>query len=132
MTRIVNCTPHPITIVDGDWSLTIPPSGVVPRREERVVQGDSIVVNGHKVPVTRREYGALTDLPEPREAVIYIVSALVAQAAPERQDLVVPGPAVRDSEGNVIACRGLSRVGGGERAGGAGRRHDRVLSLPDR
>ena len=35
---------------------------------------------------------------------------LVASACPDRSDLLVPGPLVRDSEGKVIGCRGLSII----------------------
>ena len=52
--------------------------------------------------------------PEPKENTIYVVSARVAQALketnPERTDVMIPAKTLRDSEGNIIGCTGLSLV----------------------
>lgn len=64
-------------------------------------------VDSRGIAVTRAVYGDITGLPEPQEGVIYIVSALVALAA-RREDVLFPGPAIRDAEGRIVACRGLS------------------------
>jgi hypothetical protein len=41
---------------------------------------------------------------------LYIVSRVVAEAARDRDDLVVPDNVIRDDQGRVIACRALARV----------------------
>jgi hypothetical protein len=46
-------------------------------------------------------------LPEPEDGVVLVVSALVAEAAPEREDLAYPGEAIRDSDGKIVGAKGL-------------------------
>jgi hypothetical protein len=54
--------------------------------------------------------GQVVDLPEPQDDTLYIVSRAVAEAARDRDDLVVPDNVIRDDQGRVIACRALARV----------------------
>jgi hypothetical protein len=54
------------------------------------------------------KYGEVTDLPEPEEGTIYIVSGMVAAAAP-RPDVMSPGTLVRDDQGKPMGCLGLRR-----------------------
>lgn len=102
--NLINLTPHSITIEKANGqTVTIPPSGTVARcAETRVHVRD---VDG--IAVSRAVYGDVTDLPDPQPDTIYIVSALVALAA-RRDDVLFPGPAIRDAEGKVIGCWGLS------------------------
>ncbi len=106
MAEIVNLTPHPINIVMGDGEVrTIPPSGTVARcRETTETVGE---VNG--IPVIRKSFGSVENLPDPSSGTIYVVSALVAQAA-RREDVVCPGDPVRDDKGQIIGCKALCRV----------------------
>ena len=62
-------------------------------------------VNG--IPLTRVSFGAVVDLPPPVEGTIYIVSALVRSAVPNRLDVASPGELVRDSAGAVLGCKSL-------------------------
>lgn len=105
--RVVNCTPHPITIVAGNGVIlrAIPPSGEVARLS--VSTEPAGVVLG--IPVTRTVFGEPVGLPEPEIGTCYIVSQLVKNALPERDDLVVPAEVVRDAAGNVVGCRSLGR-----------------------
>lgn len=41
---------------------------------------------------------------------MYVVSRLVAEAVPERRDLVVPHGLVRDGQGRVVGCAQLAQV----------------------
>lgn len=103
MAKLVNLTPHTINI-KGAVSRDIAPNGTVARcsqSNEKVAEIDGI-------PVTRQTFGAVEGLPTPEEGTIYIVSRLVAAACPERNDLVIPGPLVRDDQGRPIGCDGLS------------------------
>jgi len=106
MVEIVNLTPHSINIVMGNGEVrTIPPSGTIARcRETSEIVGD---ING--IPVIRKSFGNVEGLPDPSSGVIYITSALVANAA-RREDVVCPGDPVRDSNGNIIGCKALCRV----------------------
>ena len=106
--KIVNCTPHAVTFVDGAGEIlrTIPASGIVPRVSTAV----SAVGDIDGIPDEITEYGDVESLPAPEPDTVYIVSALVATAASGRDDLRVPGRQVRDENGRVIGCMSLSRA----------------------
>ena len=76
----------------------------------RCSQSEECVLVINDIALTRQTFGEVVDLPEPEKDVMLIVSRLVASACPDRSDLLVPGPLVRDSEGEVIGCRGLSII----------------------
>lgn len=105
MNNIINLTPHPITIVMGEEKVVIPSSGVIARCKEEVeIIGD---ING--IPVIRKKFGQVENLPEPIPGTVFIVSALVAQAA-RRSDVLCPGDPVRDAEGRITGCKALCSV----------------------
>lgn len=104
--RVVNCTTHPVTIVENGVVLrSIPTSGDVARLS--VSMEPAGVVLG--IPITRTVFGEPVGLPEPKLGTCYIVSQLVKNALPERDDLVVPAEVVRDADGNIIGCKSLGR-----------------------
>lgn len=111
-TTLVNLTPHSITFVDalGNTVLTVEPSGLVARCAVDRVQVDTVTVDGISVPVNQTRFGKVENLPEPQEGTIYIVSALTAQAVPEREDVFITDDAVRDEQGRIIGCRALARI----------------------
>ena len=102
---IVNLTPHAITII-GKTPITIPPSDTVARCAVTRHQVGS--VNG--IPVNRSVFGTVEGLPDPQPDTYYIVSAVVAQACPDRNDLLIPDDTVRDEQGRIIGCRALATV----------------------
>lgn len=131
--KIVNLTPHQINFiiryaleigrnelgtpkyVTEERSYSIPPSGVVARcKVDRQIIDSFILedVDGWDitVPVTSARFGEVEGLPEPEEGVIYIVSNMVAQAVPDREDVFFPDDIVRDEHGNVIGCRALGKI----------------------
>jgi hypothetical protein len=59
------------------------------------------------VPLLRGTYGDVTGLPEPAPDTIYIVSAMVRMALPDRKDLASPAGLVRDASGNITGCEAL-------------------------
>lgn len=99
---IVNMTPHPINLLDEDNNpiQTIAPSGDTIRlsQEEQVV--DSI----DGVDVLYITFSASDSLPEPIEGTYFIVSALVANAYPERIDFLMVAGTVRDENGRIAGC----------------------------
>jgi hypothetical protein len=110
--KLVNLTPHPITIVVGDRKLVLPPSGQVARVGQTYRDLGAIDFEGAKVPVVATAYGDINGLPDPELGVFYVVSALVAQAAwaTGRLDVLAPDTgagAIRDAEGKII---GVSRL----------------------
>jgi len=113
--RVINLTPHEITV----GGLSIAPDGRVPRLREETREVGQILVDrdqiqidgdGDTIPVTETVLGQLEGLPGPIDGVVYVVSRLVAEAAPDRDDLYFPGRLVRDKDGRVIGAASLSRL----------------------
>jgi len=101
----VSLVPHVVSVVRQDGSIfDIKPSGTV----ARCAQTEETVTVIDDIRITRQTFGEVTDLPERREGTRFIVSRMVAAAAADRDDLLIPGPLVRDSDGTVIGCLGLS------------------------
>lgn len=107
MANFINCTPHDLSIVDGEGVVrVIPRSGVVARVSSSEITVD--VIDGINVTVTT--FGDPVDVPDPAPGTYFIVSRMVASALPERRDLLIPGPLVRDANGVVVGARGFGRV----------------------
>lgn len=104
--ELVNCTPHPITVV----GMTIAPSGIIPRVAEEITQVGAVSVQGVEVPLTEVRLGQVQGLPDVRPGTLYVVSRMTAEAAPHRTDLLIPGKQVRDGQGRIIGCETLSRL----------------------
>lgn len=96
----INLTPHTITIVGGT---VIPPSG----QAARCSTTSKEVGSAEGVAFYQTTYGDVTGLPPPSPGRFLIVSAMVRQAVTWRKDVVSPGEPVRDSDGQIIGCRGL-------------------------
>ena len=111
--KLVNLTPHALNLMpegpDGP-TVTIPPSGQVARCAVDRVQVDTVAVDGITVPVNQTRFGQVSDLPDPQPDTIYIVSSLVAQAVPDRPDVLIVDDAVRDDQGRIIGARALAHV----------------------
>lgn len=106
--RFVNLCPHAVTFVneDNETIRVVEPSGTVARLStitETIGEMDGI-------PITQTLFGRITGLPEPEENTIYIVSALVAEQCPGRDDVFIPSESVRNSEGVIIGCKSLGRI----------------------
>jgi len=111
--KIVNLTPHPLNLMpEGPEGpvVTIPPSGQVARCTVDRVQVDTVTVDGISVPVNQTRFGEVSSLPDPQPDTIFVVSALVAQAVPDRQDVFIVDDAVRDEQGRIIGARALARI----------------------
>ena len=102
-----NLTPHDVKIMRKDGTiLVVPKSGIVARCEYSQQTVD--VIDG--VEIIRCHYGKVYNLPAPKDGVFYIVSLKVAQACPERTDLLIPGK-INKSDSPFRedwSCRGLS------------------------
>ena len=111
MKTLINLTPHPITLPTGN---VIPASGDVVRLEEKSeyasefagpdgvgYNGDKYYIDPGTVPIIRKWWGA-GNLPERKQDTYYIVSALVANAYPDRDDLLVPETKRREN-GEIYA-----------------------------
>lgn len=101
--KVYNLTPHLINI-RGDRTLDLDTSGIV----ARCSQSNELVGRLAGISIKKQKFGKVVDLPDPQENTIYIVSRLVADACRDRNDLLIPGPVLRDENGKVIGCDGLS------------------------
>ena len=100
--RIVNLTPHPVTIIKADGTVVnFPPTGNVARVFVDFVKRGSI--NG--IDVVETVLGGVYDLPPPKRGTTYVVSRMVLNACPRRWDLVTPHNLVRDYRGVVLGAR---------------------------
>jgi len=107
--NLINLTPHIVTINGhGDASVAIKPEAVPARCTPKNVYVGTVEYQGEKFPVFRSEFGAVENLPEPKEGTKFIVSKVVADAVlGTRDDILIPGPAIRDDKGNIIAADGF-------------------------
>jgi len=103
--KLINLTPHMVTIKTEHGEVHVLPSG----QSARCAEERQLVASLSGVPVSRARYGEVQGLPEPQPGVAYIVSALVLGAVgDQRADVFAPGPGIRDTEGRIVACDGLS------------------------
>ena len=114
--KLINLTPHAITVVVGEKSLTIPPEPTPARCNTWLEEADRIDVDGMLVTVYKYTFGEVTGLPPKQKGVRYIVSRIVAEKS-GRDDLLVPEFSIRDKEGRIIGCKGFSFVWKGENDG---------------
>ena len=104
---IFNLTPHPITIDNGTPKVTYQPMEVkeLPRVNMKTTRQDE--VNG--IPFRKIKLSTIAHLPEYEDGTLYIVSAMVAQAAPHRSDLICPDTeyANRNEKGFIVSVKGF-------------------------
>ena len=111
--KIMNLTPHDLNLMP-----TGPDGPVVPKHRSAIVarctvdrvQVTNVTVDGISVPVNQTRFGEVFALPDPQPDTIFVVSALVAQAVPERQDVFIVEDAIRDAQGRIIGARALAHV----------------------
>lgn len=112
---IKNLTPHPCIIVLGNQNITLPAPKIVARVEQTskyigsLPLGNSLGAEYH-VPIYSNEYGDVQGLPPVEQGTYYIVSRMVAEAAWDRRDLLVPNDTVRDPNGRIIGCRSFYQI----------------------
>jgi hypothetical protein len=107
----VNMTPHPVNLLttEGEEIATFPSKGTI-RLDKFSIQIGSLNVNDHEVDLLFSAFNPSDDIPEPVEGTMFIVSALVANAYPERTDFVMVENTVRDDNGRIIGCTAFASV----------------------
>jgi hypothetical protein len=107
--NVMNLNNHPLKMVteSGD-SITIPPSGTV----ARVNYSDTTVNMVGDIPVIVPVYGEILGLPEPKENVLYIVSAVVRNALGNgtRPDVLCAHNIEKDGRGKPKYARALRQA----------------------
>jgi hypothetical protein len=109
MQQVINLTPHTVTVVaPSGATFTYPPS-FTPARVS--VDAASAPALDDGCPTCTMVRGDVTGLPAPGSVAgaLYIVSRMVADASPDRGDLLVPGAAIRDANNAVVGCTSLVR-----------------------
>lgn len=125
MATIINMTPHAISlysitdceeVVKGTYKSLVLKEGATPiavypsQGVARATSSRELLYTINNIPVFKTVYGEPEGLPEPVGNTYIIVSALTAQAAPERHDLLIVDGAVRDSEGKIVGCTAFGRI----------------------
>lgn len=107
---LVNLTDHTITLYTGHTAvhylpaLHRPPVVHMTRRTERALDGP-----WGTIPLVYTQFERVEFMPDPAPNTYYIVATIVANALPDRQDLVVPDFLVR-KDGRVVGCRVLLKA----------------------
>jgi hypothetical protein len=118
MTALINLTPHTVhlfTALSSESPTAIPSTGIARVAEicfpSKPLAWDPSADSGMhlSVPLVSKGYGDVTGLPDTRLDTLYIVSAIVQAACPDRADLVAPHDIVRDASGAILGCRAFSR-----------------------
>jgi len=110
---VENWTPHAIVVSHnlvnyyGEWETyetTYEPSGSTARLEKE----SKMVGDIGMFPVSK-EVIVGHNLPEPREGVLLLVSAMILSAFPERSDLIAPDTnhATRNEKGHIVSVPGF-------------------------
>lgn len=129
MTNIINLTPHAIALYsvsdctevqsgsykslilkEGASPLATYPSQGVARATASKAVVDHLEIGGQVVAVNATTYGEPEGLPEPQADTYYVVSALTAQAAKDRTDLLIVDGTVRDADNRICGCTAFGRV----------------------
>ncbi len=108
--KIINLTPHDVNIVgdDGEVILSIKPEPTPARAKASTIKVGAIEVEGKTIPLTTTRMGEVEGLPPEEEDTILIVSRIVAEACPNRHDLLIPNESVRDEKGRIVGVKSLA------------------------
>lgn len=108
----VNLTPHTIDLLsEGGEKVSIQPSGQLARVSVKQEVVGHYIFMEKKFPRKKSVYGKVEGLPEEKEGVVFIVSALVRNALPDRGDIVSPTDLVRDQNNQPIGAKALDGNG---------------------
>lgn len=107
--KVRNLTPHSITIHGNNRAVTVPPDGIVVRCKINAYEGEPIVLGGEDIPITHITMGEVEGLPPYKGGTILVVSQVVATQCVGRPDVYYPGELIRNEEGMVVGCNGLSQ-----------------------
>ncbi|ASW55505.1 hypothetical protein [Plantactinospora sp. KBS50] len=109
--EVRNLTPHVVRLIGDGQIVALEPAGPPARVVLHADRPDGTVRIGPLVVPLKRTAASplVTGLPERRPGVLLIVARPVAEARPDRDDLVYPHDTVRDAAGVIVGCRSLGR-----------------------
>jgi hypothetical protein len=104
---IHNLTPHDINLIgeNGELVQTFKSEG-----SARCVATRQKVATLNGLPINKVGFGETVDLPDFDYDIFYIVSRIVADANPERSDLLIVDDTVRNEQGQIIGCKSFSQI----------------------
>ena len=111
--RYINLTPHALQVksMDGGFITILPDAEGPARVIYDHLPPEQVTIGGSEVAVAvAGKPREIIGLPDPQPDIVFIVAKAVADAAPRhRGDLISPGRLLRDADGNVTGCDGLTR-----------------------
>ena len=105
--EIKNFTPHEVNIFTSECVKFASVGSV--RLSQNTEAVGNINFGKDLIRITKTMFGKTIGLPERKKDTIYIVSNLVCQANPDRDDFYIPNESVRDKKGRIIGCKSLSQ-----------------------
>lgn len=106
---IRNLTRHPVHVVTPTGQVELAPEAPAAHLRQQATVTGSVEVGGAAVDLFDISADGVADLPPPAPGVWLVVPRVVADACPERRDLVFPYREVRDDTGRVVGCTALGR-----------------------
>ena len=73
-------------------------------------ESDEAYYYTYPIKINKVKMGKVVNLPAKKEGVLYLVSRQVAEACPERDDLVIVDEAVRNEKGEIIGAKALAKI----------------------
>jgi len=61
------------------------------------------------IPLFKKTFGS-ANLPPIKKGTVYIVSLIVAQSFPNRDDFLIVNDTIRDENGQIVGCKSLAHV----------------------
>lgn len=106
--KIVNLTPHTVSVVDADNQVIreYPSTG-----SARISTVSEVIGEIDGISILKTKFGKIEGLPDPDGKTTYIVSMPVAQAVSGRDDIIAPdtGPTAYRIDGKIIGVRQFAR-----------------------
>lgn len=99
-----NLTPHTVNIALVSGELVLEPLGEL-ARVSTIEEPDGFLDG---VEIFNLTYGQVEGLPDPIDGTYYVVSKMVYDACPNRDDLFYPTRLLRDDAGKIVGCGGLA------------------------
>ena len=97
--NVVNLCPHDVVVCGKTYPKSDTPA--------RVSEISMPVGSFAGIQLVTKDYGEVYNLPCQKADTLYIVSAMVRLACPDRADLASPGDQVRDDNGHILGVTNL-------------------------
>ena len=103
--KIINLTPHNINFILKDKTIILSPETT----PLRLVEETKVIGKINDIPITKTTYN-LVSTPKKQKDTIYIVSKIILEAYPEREDFYMINESIKDETGRIIGCKSLTRL----------------------